>query len=169
MKFIILLLFICSFNVTYSQDLTGTWTGYLKLYIPNERRIGRDRDWQKDSLYMHLEILQQNRKLTSIIYYAKPSSKEIPLAVFKASGLLDKKNPLSFFRIIKDGLLQDNTKNQLAIGFFNSIDVVYATHDSTEILYGNWHNNNNSNWIYSVKKITPLVSSALENLVADKK
>ncbi|MBS1916815.1 MAG: hypothetical protein JST87_11100 [Bacteroidetes bacterium] len=116
--FLTLTLAVSSFLFASSQDITGTWAGYFKL----NKRYAHDArsnyySFDKDSMYLHVELSQNDRKLTSLFYYGNSFYKESPIVVYKAFGFSDKKKPLDFFKILADGVIEDNIKRQVGASF----------------------------------------------------
>jgi hypothetical protein len=103
----------------FSQDITGTWEGlYGTADVFNNAR-GMNYHWGKDSLFVHMDLHQQGRKITGQFYYADIGHRDQPFAIYKISGLLDKKNPFSFFRLIMDGMVKDNTPHKYGTQYFH--------------------------------------------------
>jgi len=147
--FIALAIVACSFFHATSQDITGTWAGYFKLnkrYAHDARRDYYSLD--KDSMYLHVELSQNNRKVTSVFYYGNSFYKEKPIVVYKAYAKLDKKKPLDFFKIMTDGVIQDNTKTQSGSSFINMLEATYTKSGDNEYLYGNLYDQQGNRWVY---------------------
>src|ERR1039457_4011868 len=137
---------------SYSQNLSGTWDGLYGIgqnYINHE---GMSYRFAKDSLYMHLEILQEGRKIYGVFYYSNNANEYEPLAMCQISGLLDKKNPLNFFKLNREEVMQDHTDPKMAIKLFWSLPATYCKSDSAEIIYGNWYPGRGKAGAYWVKK-----------------
>lgn len=160
------LLILCSFFHAHSQDITGTWVGYIKLNTRYAHDVRRDyNSLDKDSLFMHMELKQENRKVTCVFYYARKEKQRRPFVIYKASALPDKKNPLDFFKITRDGIIQDNTKAQAATSFFKYMEATYLKSGNDEVLYGNWFDGYGFRWVYWIKKVNTAIGPHLQEIV----
>jgi hypothetical protein len=135
LTFLALLFSTCSFT----QDLTGTWEGVFgtRNIIPG-----------RNSLFMHLEIKQDGRKLAGIFYLLSPETRQIDM-VYEISGELGRKNIFPF-RLITGALLdRDHPFTDFIFSGFENIR--YLKDDTAQILYGRWQ-------CYRISMVEPAVS-----------
>jgi len=164
---LLFILGICIPKTSISQDITGTWEGYYGTGEYYSRAVGMKYLWDKDSLFLHMELQQKGRKISGIFYYYSDSNHEKPDVIYQVSGLLDKKDPLSFFRLIMSGVVQDNSSRKRSNLLFHSLEATYRQADNSEQLYGNWYPEKGNGGVYWVRKTSPAVSSLVSNKQPD--
>jgi len=158
---LLLILGVCMTKTAFSQDVTGTWEGYYGTGQYYERGRGMIYHLGKDSFFLHMELQQEGRKITGLFSYSRDPHQGHPIVMYKVSALLDKKNPLSFFRLIMGGVMEDNTGLRASNLLFHSLEATYKLDDGSEKLYGNWYPERGTGGVYWVKKTSPSVSSRL--------
>ena len=171
----LLLTLLCAFLATTVQcqtlppaTISGTWEGYYGMGQYYSPAHGQVYHWGKDSFFVHMELYQHDRKIVGTFYYSRVGHPDKPIVMYEISGLLDKKNPLTFFRLNKNGVIEDNTDRKLGIQLFHFLEATYRQADSTEILYGNWYPERGNGGVYWVRKTSSSIGPGLQS-VLDKK
>lgn len=157
----LLLLEICGTKAAFSQDITGTWEGYFGTGTIYDRGRGMHYHLGNDSFFLHMELHQEGRKVAGLFYYSNDAHSDKPAVMYKISGLLDKKNPLSFFRLIKGGVMEDDIAHKPFNLIFHSLEASYQRADGSDELYGNWYPERGTGGVYWVKRTSNVVSSRL--------
>jgi hypothetical protein len=151
---IIFTLFIIFFTTKiHSQDLTGTWEGLYGIGTKYVNDDGMNYRFDKDSVYIHLELKQNGRQVEGLLYFAYTDSKHDHIATCSFSGLLDKKNPLKFFLLHRERIFQNDIDPKTRIRLFSSLLVTYNKTGDIEMLTGNWRTGT-WNGVFWVKKKT---------------
>jgi hypothetical protein len=158
---LLLILGVCITKTAFSQDITGTWEGYYGTGQYYDGARGMRYHFGKDSFFLHMELQQEGRKIVGLFSYSSDPHQNNPVVMYKVSALLDKKNPLSFFRLIMGGVMEDNTARRASNLMFHSMEATYRQDDGSEELYGNWYPERGTGGVYWVKKTSPSVSSRL--------
>ncbi|MBS1628385.1 MAG: hypothetical protein JSR09_09580 [Bacteroidetes bacterium] len=150
----------------FSQTLTGTWEG---VFFSDMSR------YERKKFILHMELKQEGNKLKGVFYTAKFEKPNEPEAIYTISGILGKKDPLAFFKLMEDNLVEYTIPYEIA-NAFNEFACTYTTKDSSEFLYGNWYPNNRNTLradgaggSYQLKKFAPVIGELYIKYIDNKK
>ena len=94
----LLILGVCITKTAFPQDITGTWEGYYGIGQYYDGARGMHYHLGKDSVFLHMELHQEGRKIVGLFYYSSDPHNDNPIVMYKVSGLLDKKEPTVLFQ-----------------------------------------------------------------------
>ena len=152
----LIFLMMFSISLSFSQDLTGAWMGFWGHGNDYKESVGKEYHFTKDCFYVYLELYQNERNITGIIYFANRSTPKMPIGEYVISGKLDKKNPLAHITLVRDGIVNpgDEIHQQFVKQFFRKIALAYSVDGKWELLSGDWYSNMTPGVLWVEKKST---------------
>ena len=120
---------IFSISVSFSQNITGTWSGMISTKQTNLTR----------NYYFNLEIKQDGRTVWGLYNTSDSSNNKNITCLCSISGLLTKK-PAARLDLYKEHIEDYNrvTASYLYCNFINRLSMHYFTEDGNEYLTGQW-------------------------------
>jgi hypothetical protein len=123
---IVLILFI---TVSFSQNITGTWSGMISTKQTNLTR----------NYYFNLEIKQDGRTVWGVYNTSDSSNNKSVTCLCSVSGSLTKK-PTARLDLYKEHVeyFDQAAASYLYCNFINRLNLHYFTEDNNEYLAGQW-------------------------------
>lgn len=128
-RIVIPIVLILSITASFSQNITGTWSGLISTKQTNLTR----------NYYFNLEIKQDGRTVWGVYNTSDSSNNKSITCLCSVSGSLNKK-PAARLDLYKDNVEDYNTvtASYLYCNFINRLNLHYFTEDNNEYLAGQW-------------------------------